>query len=190
MTTTNRATTSEAPAGIITHPFNVIDPSNNQMSSTQPTNAIMTGFGDSNDGGALSRSDTMTDTFTFGSVRGDDDNDDLFSYLNRNNFHGDELDDELDEEIVQRNLNYCRRGEYVHEFKVTSRDALLAPHKPLNRMVKAKLVQATSSMHEDAKTRSFGCQLERPVLHQKPKRLLMREEHFEETTKTCSEKYV
>lgn len=101
----------------------------NNLTSTIQTNAVI--------GGGLSRSDTMTTTFTFG---GDDDDELIF--VNQDD------DDELDEEIVRRNLSFCR-NEYPKEFKP----------RPSPGRNKFKTVRQP--------------------------RLIMQEEHIEETTKTC-----
>lgn len=67
-------------------------------------------------------------------------------------------DDELDDEIVQRNLNFCR-DEYLKEFR---RSRNQSPSKK-------------STTNIDEKCEESVC---------KP-RLIMQEEHIEETTKTC-----
>lgn len=116
----------------------------------------------------LSRSDTMTTTFTAfggGSFQDELTSDDLIVHSDERvendadeNIIADLIDDddELDDEIVQRNLNFCR-DEYLKEFR-----------RSRNQSPSKKSII-------DEKCEESVC---------KP-RLIMQEEHIEETTKTC-----
>ena len=119
----------------------------------------------------LSRSDTMTTTFTAfggGSFQDELTSDDLIVHSDERvendadeNIIADLIDDddELDDEIVQRNLNFCR-DEYLKEFR---RSRNQSPSKKSSSIIDEKCEE---------------------IVNNKP-RLIMQEEHIEETTKTC-----
>lgn len=156
-----QAMTNRVNDALISH-YNMID-------GQSSTNAIIQAY--SADGGGLSRSDTMTDTFV--------DGEDIDTICNKNRNEVDD-DGELDEEIVQRNLNFCR-GTYADEFKLKQRCAVGAS-KSSNRMVKTEIDVPPRPVSQQQRHQSnYPCY---PYQTRQP-RLLMREEHIEETTKTC-----
>lgn len=107
----------------------------------------------------ISRSDTMTSTF---SILDEED-----ESAEVDNIEVNDDDGELDEEIVQRNLSFCR-GDYVKEFK-KKWPRLLSPQITESKQTRIDVNAPKCSEHTSPT---------RP-------RLIIQEEHIEETTKTC-----
>lgn len=127
-----RASSTAHPTTVLTFKhdcaLNDSNSENNNLAAAPTSSAAIVANG-------LYRSDTMTTTYTFGSLNNKNGDESLSEEEKPLNDDDDE-DDEIDDEIVERNLNFTRK--YVDEFKRQQQKRLIECHQqtPKNAMTK------------------------------------------------------